>query len=75
MSLMLCWHRGKAHGRYYACIHCGVSVEECPCACFRAPQGSCPCCSGSGWVSIVRGHLAKFMEYLDRHEERLGDGW
>lgn len=60
MFLAYCWHRcGRV--RYFrrvafrVCRHCGVPVEECPCATWgRMPARDCPCCEGSGWVAIIR---------------------
>lgn len=66
MSGYLCWHRGRKHRIGFVCRNCGVEVSECPCAFFRAPQGSCPWCQGSGFVAVVRGQVAKFREYLER---------
>jgi hypothetical protein len=60
-----CWHRLRMRGRLHTCINCGVLIEECPCVNYRVSDPACPGCSGSGWVSVVRGHIAKFQEYLD----------
>jgi hypothetical protein len=60
-----CWHRLRMRGKIHLCRHCGVLIEECPCVSYRVSDANCPCCSGSGWVSVVRGHVAKFQEFLD----------
>lgn len=59
-----CFHRpGKLIGRIRTCKWCGVAIEECPCVNWgRTPQLECPCCISSGWVAIVRGRIAKFLE-------------
>lgn len=62
---MKCWHRLRMRGRFHTCIHCGVLIEECPCVNVRVPAGDCIYCSGSGWVSFVRGEVEKFLEYLE----------
>lgn len=63
---MLYWHRLRMRGKYHTCAHCGVPIEECPCVTWRVPDPHCLCCSGSGWVSVVRSHANKFREYLAR---------
>lgn len=63
---MLCWHRLRIRGRHHVCKYCGVLVEQCPCVVnFRVADGGCPCCDGSGWVAVVRGKIAKFLEYME----------
>jgi hypothetical protein len=65
---VLCWHRpGVTKGRWITCRNCGVAIERCPCAgpVERAADVDCPLCLGSTWVSIVRGKLAMFAEYLE----------
>jgi excinuclease UvrABC ATPase subunit len=68
---LLCWHRGRQSGKHILCIHCGVAVEECPCVSWRVPDGSCRACSGSGYVAIVRGNVAKFTEYVSYDEKSI----
>lgn len=66
MDWILCWHRGRKRGLGMVCQHCGVSLEGCPCACYRNPDQNCPACNGSGFVAIVRWQLSKFSEYVER---------
>lgn len=64
--MILCWHRLMIRGKHQVCRHCGVAVEECPCVSgYRSPKDGCRCCSGSGWVAIVRGQIEKFIEYVE----------
>jgi hypothetical protein len=68
MNHMRCWHRpGRNRGKtdVRVCRHCGVYVEECPCAPTKRCEPACVACQGSGWVAIVRGHVQKFADYLD----------
>jgi hypothetical protein len=69
VDYVACWHRGRKRKNGHVCVNCGVACEECPCACYRAPQGACTACNGSGWVAIVRGNVAKFREYIERDYE------
>ncbi len=66
---MNCWHRAgrmSPSGKVRTCRHFGVAVQECPCVDWsRSPKSDCPCCSGSGFVAIVRGKLAKFADYVE----------
>ncbi len=64
---ILCFHRLRIVGRHHVCHHCGVLIEQCPCVQYRVVDGKCPCCIGSGWVSVIRGAHAKFLEYVSRH--------
>ena len=61
-----CYHRpGRRinENPYRVCRNCGVAVDECPCSDYsRKPKPDCPACLGSGWVSIVRGRIAKSLE-------------
>jgi hypothetical protein len=59
-----CWHRPVFKGALRLCIHCGVQIEECPCARNRVPDAECIFCDGSGWVSLVRGKVQKFRDYV-----------
>jgi hypothetical protein len=65
---VLCWHRLRIRGKLNLCLNCGVLIEECPCVAFRVPDGKCPMCLGSGWLSVVRGNRQKFQDYLDARD-------
>lgn len=76
MSNMLCWHRGRARGRGHVCRHCGVALEECPCAIHRQPGDDCSYCQGSGWVAVVRGQVQMFRDYIEHDPEPVSEyGW
>lgn len=60
---VLCWHRPLPRKGKHVCVNCGVSIEPCPCDQWRQADANCPACMGSGWVSLVRGKIAKFKEY------------
>jgi hypothetical protein len=72
---MGCYHRpGLLRNKLRTCLHCAVGVEECPCLSWgRTPVGDCPCCLGSGWVAIVCGRIAKFVEAMELWGGVLGE--
>jgi hypothetical protein len=61
--VILCWHRLVIRRGRQVCKHCGVEIEACPCAIWRDPDAHCEFCCGSGYLSTVRGKIAKFREY------------
>lgn len=65
---VLCWHRpGRMVRQTVTCRHCGVAIEMCPCVgpYLRSVDSDCRACHGGGWVSLVRGAVAKFREYVE----------
>lgn len=80
MNFFACWHRpGRliksgvfrdgvlVQGEVWACRHCGVPVEECPCVEYRISKlgSNCVKCEGSGWVAIVRSKRETIRQTLD----------
>jgi hypothetical protein len=63
MITLLCWHRPRLSRGHAFCRHCSVAIEQCPCVSWRVEDGKCELCLGSGWLSTVRGEVAKFREY------------